>query len=65
MVDHLFMNKFNLKLGDKVDGYYILPSNDISFFPDRQANIFVHGKNVGVIFIFYLDLWYCSSKSIA
>ena len=48
MVDHLFMNKFNLKFNDKENGYYIASSNDISFFPDRQAHLFVNGKNVGV-----------------
>jgi hypothetical protein len=52
MVDHLFNNKFNLKWNDKENGYHIAPSNDNSFFPDRQANIYLKGKLVGVIFTF-------------
>ena len=53
MVDHLFMSKFNLKFNDKENGYHIVPSNDCSFFPDRQANLFVKGINVGVKFSHY------------
>ena len=53
MVDHLFNNKFNLKWNDKENGYHIAPSNDSSFFPDRQANIFLKGKLVGVIYSLY------------
>ena len=52
MVDHLFNNKFNLKWNDKENGYHIAPSNDNSFFPDRQANIYLKGKLVGVILTF-------------
>ena len=47
MVDHL-MDKLDLVYNDKVNGYHIYPSNEVSFFPDRQANLFVKGVKVGV-----------------
>ena len=30
--------------------YFIKACDDISFFPGRQANLVVRGKNIGVIF---------------
>lgn len=55
MVDHIML-KLGLVYNDKVNGYYIEPSSDESFFPDRQACIYVKGIKAGVIFIFYLDI---------
>lgn len=46
IVDHL-MVKFGLKNGDKERGYHIEASDEKTFFPDRQANIYVLGKKCG------------------
>jgi phenylalanyl-tRNA synthetase beta chain len=46
IVDHL-MTKFGLKNGDKTNGYYIEASDEKTFFPDRQANIYVQGRKCG------------------
>ncbi len=43
------MSKLGLKYNDRNNGYYIEPASEKAFFPDRQANLFVHGKKCGVI----------------
>lgn len=38
---------------DRSTGYYIQPSEDSSFFPDRRADIFYNGKQIGVFGIIH------------
>lgn len=43
--------------------YYLTASENVSFFPGRQANLIVRGKNCGVKIYIYLDIWnHCTSS---
>lgn len=44
--------------------YFIKADENISFFPGRQANLIVRGKNCGVKYIVYLDFWNNLSSSV-
>ena len=48
VLDHLLENKLDLKWGDEERGYIIRPSNDRRFFPDRQAEVIIGGKVMGI-----------------
>lgn len=48
VLDHLLENKIGLKWNDENDGYTIKPSNNKMFFPDRQAEIIINNKVVGI-----------------
>lgn len=56
VVDHLLENKLGLKWNSKENGYEIKPSKDIRFFPDRQAEIVIDGKVVGIFGIVNPDV---------
>jgi len=57
VIDHL-MDKLGLTYNDKVNGYHIVPSSDSSFFPDRQANLFIKGTAVGIFGIAHPKVLY-------
>jgi len=42
------MSKLGLEYNNKAKGYYIEPASEKTFFPDRQANLYVLGKKCGV-----------------
>lgn len=43
------MTKFRIDYKpNSEEGYYIKPSNENFLFPDRQANLIIHGVNAGV-----------------
>lgn len=42
------MSKLGLEYNNKANGYYIEPASEKTFFPDRQANLYVLGKKCGV-----------------
>jgi hypothetical protein len=60
MIDAL-MNKLGLKCNNKELGYYIQPSNENTFFEDRQAYLYVKQHKAGVRILFnsysYLELF--------
>jgi phenylalanyl-tRNA synthetase beta chain len=47
VVDHL-MQKLGLVYEDRVNGYYISPSEEKFLFEDRQAYLFVKGVKAGI-----------------
>ncbi len=47
VVDHL-MQKLGLVYEDRVNGYFINPSEEKFLFEDRQAHLFVKGVKAGV-----------------
>lgn len=56
VLDHLLENKLDLKWGDEEKGYVIKPSNDRRFFPDRQAEVVIGGKVVGIFGIVHPEV---------
>lgn len=56
MVDQL-MSKLSLTYNDRVDGYFIEPSNEKILFTDRQAYLYVKGVRAGVREIIYIYIF--------